>query len=75
MANLKRIILQVTVAGLEDPVTVDCAFGGMWYAIVDADSLGLDIKASEGRAISKLGEEIKASLWETLILVFNIAIS
>ena len=43
--------------GLAKPVTVDCAFGGMWYAIVNADSLGLDIKASHGRAISKLGEE------------------
>ena len=53
--------------GLAKPVTVDCAFGGMWYAIVNADSLGLDIKASHGRAISKLGEEIKASLVKTAI--------
>ena len=59
---LAWFICQVIVPGLAKPVTVDCAFGGMWYAIVDADSLGLDIKASQGRAISKLGEEIKASL-------------
>ena len=47
------------VEGLEAPVRVDCAFGGMWYAIVDADQLGLKIEPSQGGKIAKLGEKIK----------------
>lgn len=48
--------------GLDKPVSVDCAFGGMWYAIVDADELGLKIEPSQGGAIAKLGERIKVIL-------------
>jgi proline racemase len=47
------------VEGLADPVSVDCAFGGMWYAIVDADALGLQIVPEMGGKIAKLGERIK----------------
>ena len=56
---------QVHVEGLELPVSVDCAFGGMWYAIVDADELGLKIEPSQGGTIAKLGERIK------VIFAFN----
>ncbi len=51
----------MAVEGLTEPVKVDCAFGGMWYAIVDADLIGLDIAASQGGKIAQLGEKIKLS--------------
>ena len=46
---------------LQDYVNVDCAFGGMWYAIVDIDlNIGLPkIEPENGRKLAKLGEEIK----------------
>ena len=52
----------MSVDGLAQPVSVDCAFGGMWYAIVDADGLGLKIEPSQGGKIAKLGEKIKVKL-------------
>ncbi len=52
----------MSVDGLAQPVSVDCAFGGMWYAIVDADGLGLQIEPSQGGKIAKLGEKIKVKL-------------
>ena len=44
-------------------VSVDCAFGGMIYAIVDIDrNPGLpQIQPQNGKALAKLGEEIKVS--------------
>ena len=56
------VFSKVTVEGLAEPVKVDCAFGGMWYAIVDADLIGLDIVASQGGKIAQLGEKIKLSI-------------
>ena len=40
------------------PVTVDVAYGGAFYAILAADSIGLDLRASPMRAIVDAGEEI-----------------
>jgi trans-L-3-hydroxyproline dehydratase len=40
------------------PVTVDVAYGGAFYAILPADSIGLDLRASPMRAIVDAGEEI-----------------
>ena len=43
---------------------VDIAFGGMWYAIVDAAAVGLDLIPSRGREIARLGEMIKVATRE-----------
>src|SRR5438105_5773816 len=43
------------------PVTVDVAYGGMWYVIADAEPLGLQLTPNEGRDIVRLGEMIKAA--------------
>jgi trans-L-3-hydroxyproline dehydratase len=40
------------------PVTVDIAYGGAFYAILAADSIGLDLRSSPMRTIADAGEEI-----------------
>lgn len=40
------------------PVAVDIAYGGAFYAILPADSIGLDLKTSPMRSIVDAGEEI-----------------
>jgi proline racemase len=48
----------VEVAGI-GTVTVDVAYGGMIYAMVDASSLGIRLDPSEARDLVDLGEKIK----------------
>ncbi len=50
-------------------IKVDVAYGGMWYVIVDAAQVGLDIVPSQGAAIVRLGELIKAAAREQLPVV------
>jgi trans-L-3-hydroxyproline dehydratase len=54
-------------------VTVDVAFGGMWYAIADARALGFAIEPQEARALCDVGERIrlaaKAQLDERVSIV------
>jgi trans-L-3-hydroxyproline dehydratase len=40
-------------------LTVDVAFGGMWYAIADASALGFALEPSEARDLSLVGERIR----------------
>ena len=40
------------------PVSVDIGFGGAFYAVLVADSIGLDLRTSPMRAIVDAGEEI-----------------
>jgi proline racemase len=47
-------------------VSVDLAYGGMFYVIADAPSLGLRLTPDEGREIVRLGEMIKAAAREQL---------
>jgi proline racemase len=47
-------------------VMVDVAYGGMMYAIVDAQKLGFAIVPDEARALVALGERIKAASAEQL---------
>lgn len=48
---------------LKDYITVDCAFGGMWYAIVNIDTnwtVGIPkLDPNNGKSLANLGEEIK----------------
>jgi len=49
---------KVEVEGL-GTLTVDVAYGGMIYVIVDAASLGFKVEPSEAAALVELGERIK----------------
>ena len=53
---------------LKDYITVDCAFGGMWYAIVNIDTnwtVGIPkLDPNNGKSLANLGEEIKVGNFE-----------
>lgn len=50
-------------------VTVDVAYGGMFYVIADAEPFGLRLTPDEGRDIVRIGEMIKAAAREQLPVV------
>lgn len=50
-------------------VTVDVAYGGMFYVISDAEPLGLSLTPDEGRDIVRISEMIKAATQEQLPVV------
>ena len=50
-------------------LTVDVAFGGMWYAIADAHALGFGLEPGEARELSLVGERIRAAAREQLTCV------
>ena len=50
-------------------VTVDVAWGGMFYVIADAAQFGLKLTPDEGRDITRIGEMIKAAAQEQLPVV------
>ena len=50
-------------------VTVDVAWGGMFYVIADAEAFGLRLTPDEGRDITRIGELIKAATQEQLPVV------
>ena len=56
---------QLEVDGL-GTLTVDVAFGGMWYAIADAHVLGFALEPSEARELSLVGERIRVAAREQL---------
>src|SRR5579859_6744577 len=53
------------VAGL-GTIKVDVAFGGMWYAIADAQALGFELVRSEAQELSRAGELIRQAAREQL---------
>jgi proline racemase len=55
----------VEVAGL-GTVTVDVAYGGMIYVIVEAERLGFTLARDEARALVEMGERIKFAAAEQL---------
>jgi proline racemase len=59
---------QIEVAGL-GTVTVDVAYGGMFYAIAEAAPLGLRLTPDEARDIVRVAEMIKAAAHEQLPVV------
>jgi proline racemase len=60
-----RLDAALEVEGL-GTITVDVAFGGMWYAIADAAELGFALEPSEARDLSHAGEQIRAAAREQL---------
>jgi proline racemase len=63
-----RLDAAIEVAGL-GTVTVDVAYGGMFYAIVDATRLGFRVDASEARQLAVAGEQIRLAAREQLDVV------
>lgn len=47
-------------------VTVDVAYGGMFYAIADAEPFGLHLTPGEGKEIVRIGEMIKVAARQQL---------
>jgi proline racemase len=47
-------------------ISVDIAFGGMWYAIADAAKLGFAIEPQEARALCDMGERIRLTAKDQL---------
>ena len=64
-AFVDRLDATVEVQGL-GTITVDVAFGGMWYAIADASALGFAIEPREARELSRVGELIREAAREQL---------
>jgi proline racemase len=58
----------VDVPGL-GPVTLDVAYGGMFYAIVDVTALGMTIDPAKARELGDLGEKIRLAAREQLDVV------
>jgi trans-L-3-hydroxyproline dehydratase len=61
----EQLDAQLEVEGL-GTLSVDVAYGGMWYAIADAQALGFDITPDEARGLSLAGEKIRAAAREQL---------
>lgn len=59
----------VEVEGL-GTVSVDVAFGGMTFAIVDGTALGFEIAPSEARELCEVGEKIKLAAAEQLAVAY-----
>jgi len=49
---------------MDKHLSLDIAYGGMWYAVVDAASVGLELKPEHGKEICRLGELIKTAARE-----------
>jgi proline racemase len=60
-----RIDAELEVDGL-GTITVDVAYGGMWYAIADAAKLGFTLEPSEARYLCHIGELIRSAAREQL---------
>lgn len=54
--------LEIDVPGFDHKVKVDIAYGGMWYFLVDAASVGLEIESSNGTQLVDVGERIKRAV-------------
>src|SRR5712691_1285797 len=61
----ERLDAVLEVEGLGS-LSVDVAFGGMWYAIADAHALGFSLEPSEARDLSLAGEKIRVAAREQL---------
>jgi proline racemase len=63
-----RLDTPLEVEGL-GTLSVDVAFGGMWYAIADAGALGFALEPAEARALCDAGERIRVAAREQLSCV------
>jgi proline racemase len=68
---VNRLDARLEVSGL-GTIFVDVAYGGMWYAIADAQALGFGLEPSEARDLSRVGELIRLAAREQLPCVHPI---
>ncbi len=57
----------IDVPGLGD-ITVDVAYGGMTYVLVDADALGFSLRSDEARQLCEVGQRVKTAAAEQLVV-------
>jgi trans-L-3-hydroxyproline dehydratase len=62
---VERLDAELEVDGI-GTISVDVAYGGMWYAIADAQSLGFAIEPHEARELCAVGERIRIAAREQL---------
>jgi len=62
---VERLDAPLEVDGL-GTLRVDVAYGGMWYAIADAEALGFALEPDEARELSAAGERIRTAAREQL---------
>jgi trans-L-3-hydroxyproline dehydratase len=60
-----RLDAKIEVEGI-GTLTVDVAFGGMWYVIADAAALGFELVPAEARELSDIGTRIHAAARDQL---------
>ncbi|MGH7186503.1 MAG: proline racemase family protein, partial [Pseudomonadota bacterium] len=58
----------IEIAGI-GTVTIDVAYGGMFYAIIDAERLGYAIVPEEARELAVLGDKVRLAAREQLEVV------
>lgn len=63
-----RLDAPLEVEGL-GTITVDVAYGGMFYAIADARALGFELVPGEARDLSRVGDRIRLAAREQLPVV------
>lgn len=64
-AFVERLDASIEVEGL-GTIAVDVAYGGMFYAIADAEALGFSVTPDEARELGVLGEKIRLAAREQL---------
>jgi trans-L-3-hydroxyproline dehydratase len=64
-AFAERLDAAIEVEGL-GTIAVDVAYGGMFYAIVDAQALGFAVTPDEAQELGRLGERIRSAAREQL---------
>jgi proline racemase len=64
-SHAERLDAELDVEGV-GRISVDVAFGGMWYAIADAAALGFAVEPQEARALCEVGERIRVAAKEQL---------
>ena len=57
-----EVLDQVVATPRSGRIKADIAFGGVYYAIIDVDQIGLAIEPPQARALAEAGIEIKALL-------------
>jgi proline racemase len=62
---VRQLDAELEVEGLGG-ITVDVAYGGMWYAIADSAALGFELVPEEARDLSLAGEAIRSAAREQL---------
>jgi proline racemase len=64
-AHAERLDAKLDVSGV-GRISVDIAFGGMWYAIADAAALGFALEPYEARDLCDMGERIRMTAKDQL---------